>query len=63
MRTAGKTLRLYTDGVFHSQFNPNHAVTGGVWDALMLPAFFYPAESWCEPGAGSGGGTRSQIEN
>ncbi len=44
VRTAGKTLRLYTDGVFHSQFNPNHAVTGGVWDALMLPAFFYPAE-------------------
>lgn len=45
VRTAGHTRRLYTDGVFHSQFNPEHAVTGGVWDVLMLPSFFYPAES------------------
>lgn len=42
VRTAGATRRLYTDGVFHSQYNPNHAIQGGVWDALMLPAFFYP---------------------
>lgn len=42
VRTAGQTRRLYTDGVFHSQYNPDHAVTGGVWDVLMLPAFFYP---------------------
>lgn len=45
VRTAGETRRLYTDGVFHSQFNPQRAITGGVWDLLMLPAFFYPAES------------------
>jgi len=45
IRTAGKTLRMYTDGVFHSQYNPEHEVTGGVWDLLMLPAFFYPPES------------------
>jgi len=43
VRTAGQTRRLYTDGVFHSQYNPEHEVTGGVWDVLMLPAFFYPA--------------------
>ena len=42
VRTAGQTRRLYTDGVFHSQYNPEHAVTGGVWDILMLPALFYP---------------------
>jgi spermidine synthase len=42
VRTAGQTRRLYTDGVFHSQFNPEHAVAGGVWDVLMLPALFYP---------------------
>jgi len=42
VRTAGQTRRLYTDGVFHSQFNSAHAVTGGVWDVLMLPALFYP---------------------
>lgn len=42
VRSAGQTRRMYTDGVFHSQYNPEHEVTGGVWDALMLPAFFYP---------------------
>ena len=40
IRSAGKTRRLYTDGVFHSQYNPNHALAGGVWDALFIPAFF-----------------------
>lgn len=36
-------MRLYRDGVFHSQYNPDKPVTGGVWDVLMLPALFYPA--------------------
>ncbi len=45
VRTAGDTRRLYTDGVFHSQFNPRRAWTGGVWDIMMLPAYFYPAGS------------------
>jgi len=45
VRTAGQTRRLYTDGVFHSQYNSEHEVTGGVWDVLMLPAFFYEAGS------------------
>lgn len=45
VRSAGHTRRLYTDGVFHSQFNPERAITGGVWDLLMLPVFFYPPES------------------
>lgn len=38
VRRAGETLRLYTNGVFHSQYNPFQPVTGGVWDTLMLPA-------------------------
>ncbi|VAW59974.1 hypothetical protein MNBD_GAMMA11-885 [hydrothermal vent metagenome] len=42
VRSAGKSLRLYTDGVFHSQYNPTQLLTGHVWDLLMLPAFFYP---------------------
>lgn len=42
VRRAGHTLRLYTNGVFHSQYNPQRPVTGNVWDLLMLPAFFYP---------------------
>ena len=44
VRSAGKTLRLYTDGVFHSQYNPGQPLTGHVWDLLMLPAFFYPGQ-------------------
>lgn len=42
VREAGRTRRLYTDGVFHSQYNPVHPVTGSIWDLLLLPAFFYP---------------------
>lgn len=58
VRAAGQTRRLYTDGVFHSSYNPSAPITGGVWDMLMMPAFLYP------PGAiqrvlllGVGGGT------
>ncbi len=42
VRTAGMTRRLYTNGVFHSQYHPTRATTGGIWDLLMLPAFFFP---------------------
>jgi spermidine synthase len=41
IRKAGNSIRLYTDGVFHSQYNPDHPITRSVWDLLMLPAFFY----------------------
>jgi len=58
VRAAGQTRRLYTDGVFHSQYNPRHSLTGNVWDLLSLPGFFL------EPGRlrralvlGVGGGT------
>lgn len=43
VRAAGNSRRLYTNGVFHSQYNPRHPLTGGVWDLLMLPAFLLPA--------------------
>ena len=42
VRGAGQTRRLYTDGVFHSQYNPKQPVTGSIWDLLLVPAFFYP---------------------
>ena len=41
VRSAGNSRRLYTDGVFHSQYNPNHIITGSVWDLLFLPSQFY----------------------
>lgn len=42
VRTAGHTVRLYKDGVFHSHYNPNHVVTRGVWDLLVLPCLLHP---------------------
>lgn len=44
VRSAGASRRLYTDGVFHSSFNPQQPVTGGVWDLLTLSAFLVPEE-------------------
>ncbi|MFV2057237.1 MAG: spermidine synthase, partial [Thiohalomonadales bacterium] len=40
LRTAGNSRRLYTDGVFHSQYNPKQLFTGSIWDLLTLPGLF-----------------------
>ncbi|MCW9025648.1 MAG: hypothetical protein OQK73_13320 [Gammaproteobacteria bacterium] len=40
VRSAGRSRRLYTNGVFHSQYNPGRVISGGIWDLLMAPAFF-----------------------
>lgn len=45
VRSAGGARRLYTNGVFHSQYNPAQPVSGGVWDLLFVPAFFRPLGS------------------
>lgn len=45
VRRAGRSIRLYTNGVFHSQYNPQRPVSGNVWDLLFIPAFFYPPGS------------------
>ncbi len=42
VRTAGNSVRLYTNRVFHSQWNPNRPLTNSVWDCLTLPGFFLP---------------------
>ncbi|MEM9601955.1 MAG: methyltransferase domain-containing protein [Pseudomonadota bacterium] len=40
VRRAGGSIRLYTNGVFHSQWNPNPAKSRSVWDLLSLPVFY-----------------------
>lgn len=40
IRRAGRTVRLYTNGVLHSQYHPDMAFGGGVWDLLGLPALW-----------------------
>lgn len=46
VRSAGRTRRLYTNGVLHTQYNPAHALTGSVWDLLLLPALLQPQRSF-----------------
>lgn len=40
VRTAGRSVRLYTNGVLHTQYHPGHVFGGGVWDLLGLPALW-----------------------
>lgn len=42
VRQAGKSLRLYTDDIFHTQYRPDRVLGGGYWDLLTLPALMYP---------------------
>ena len=42
VRTAGHSIRLYTNGVFHSQWNPNRVLANALWDLLVLPGFLLP---------------------
>ncbi|MDA0977833.1 MAG: methyltransferase domain-containing protein [Proteobacteria bacterium] len=57
VRTAGQSIRLYTNGAFHSQYNPRHLFTGAVWDLLILPALFRAAPPRRVLVLGVGGGT------
>jgi spermidine synthase len=42
VRTAGASIRLYRNGVNHSQWNPNRPLSGSIWDLIILPALFRP---------------------
>lgn len=57
VRSAGATVRLYTNGAFHSQYNPRRLLSGGVWDLLALPALFAPTPPRSVLLLGVGGGT------
>ena len=38
VRTAGRSVRLYTNGVFHSQYSPSPRAATSMWDLLSMPA-------------------------
>ena len=61
VRTAGDSIRLYTNRAFHSQYNPKHVFTGAMWDLLSIPALFYAINLQRKPNSvlmlGVGGGT------
>ncbi|MFP5441909.1 MAG: spermidine synthase [Gammaproteobacteria bacterium] len=45
VRSAGNTVRLYTNGVLHTQYNPQRLATGSVWDLLTIGALLLPPAS------------------
>jgi len=40
VRSSGGSVRLYTNRVFHSQWNEKMPFAGGIWDCLSLPALY-----------------------
>ncbi|WP_396587138.1 hypothetical protein [Bermanella sp. R86510] len=57
VRQAGASVRLYSNGVLHSQFNPQNTISGAIWDLLILPAFMLPKPPESALILGLGGGT------
>lgn len=44
VRTAGNSIRLYSNGIFHSQYNPKRPFCGQLWDLLALPSLFVESD-------------------
>lgn len=44
VRSAGRTRRLYVDGVLHTQHNPAMPLTGDVWDPIALSSLLRAPE-------------------
>ncbi len=63
VRSAGATRRLYTNGAFHSQHNPHHLFTGGIWDLLVVPALYFPVKRPKILILGVGGGAAIHLFN
>ncbi len=57
VRSAGASLRLYSNGVLHSQYNKNTPINGAIWDLLLLPGFFAVSPPKRILVLGLGGGT------
>jgi len=65
VRHAGGSIRLYKDGVFHSQWNDKRPLSGGVWDLMFLPSLFVPTDSLTRIlvlGVGGGAVIRQYLE-
>lgn len=57
VRSHGATRRLFSDGVFHSAWNPRTGLTGRAWDLFLAAAFTLPAPPRRIAVLGIGGGT------
>ncbi len=45
VRTAGASVRLYRNGVNHSQWNPNRPLAGSIWDLIVVPTLYRKPET------------------
>lgn len=45
MQRKNESLQLHSNGVLHSQWNPDEPFAGNVWDCLSLPALYRPVDS------------------
>lgn len=45
VRTAGASIRLYRNGVNHSQWNSKRPLSGSIWDLIALPTLHRPEDS------------------
>ena len=57
VRNAGQSIRLYSNGVLHSQYNPRQPINGAIWDLLLLPGFLLSTPPKSILLLGLGGGT------
>lgn len=57
VRAHGATRRLFSDGVFHSAWNPRTGLTGRAWDLFLPAAFTLPQPAARILVLGIGGGT------
>lgn len=65
VRSAGASIRLYRNGVTHSQWNPDRPLSGSIWDLITLPALHRPEGSLQNVlmlGFGAGAVARQLVE-
>ena len=65
VRTAGASVRLYRNGVNHSQWNPKRPLSGSIWDLITLPSLHRPFNSLKDVlilGFGAGAVGRQMLE-
>ncbi len=60
---AGNSVRLYSNGVFHSQWNSQRPISGQLWELLFLPAFLCQRPSIRVLLLGVGGGAVCNLLN
>lgn len=59
---AGQSLRLYRNGVFHTQYHPERIITGDIWELMLLASLHIPDQARVLL-LGAGGGAMLNLLN